>query len=75
MKNVKAMFGAMILGLLLSSVALAGDVSTPGYVPPPPPLPSTATSLQATETTAPDDISASGLATEFLIAALSAFYQ
>ena len=36
MKNVKAMFGAITLGLILSTV-LAGDVSTPGFVPPPPP--------------------------------------
>ena len=37
MKNVKSMFGAMALGLVLFSSAFAGDVSTPGYVAPPPP--------------------------------------
>ena len=69
MKNVKAMFGAITLGLLLSSVALAGDVSTPGYVAPPPPP--TAAPLQET---ADSDISSEGLAIDLLIAALAAFY-
>jgi hypothetical protein len=73
MKNVKAMFGAVSLGLMLSSAALAGDVSTPGYVPPPPP--STATPCPETETAVLDDLSSSELATDLLIAALSAFYQ
>ena len=71
MKNVKAMFAAMTLGLILTSAAYAGDVSTPGYVPPPPP--STATCLDANQT-APGDISTPGFATELLVAALSAFY-
>lgn len=72
MKNVKAMFGAITLGLMLSSATFAGDVSTPGYVPPPPPL----TPTPCSETDAVlDDISSSDLATDLLIAALSAFYQ
>ncbi|HEX4900075.1 MAG TPA: hypothetical protein VFV61_06045 [Pyrinomonadaceae bacterium] len=76
MKNVKAMFGTITLGLLLSSVALAGDVSTPGYVPPPPPP--AAAPLQET---GDSDISSSSLAIDssslaidLLIAALGAFY-
>lgn len=73
MKNVKAMFGAITLGLMLSSATFAGDVSTPGYVPPPPPL--TPTPCSETETAVLDDISSSDLATDLLIAALSAFYQ
>ena len=72
MKNVKAMFGAMTLGLILSSAAFAGDVSTPGYVPPPPP--STATSLQQDDMDTSADTDSTGLATDLLIAALSAFY-
>lgn len=71
MKNVKAMFGAITLGLILSTTAVAGDVSTPGYVPPPPPA--TAAPLQETEMDASDDSSES-LAIEILIAALGAFY-
>lgn len=71
MKNVKAMFGAITLGLILSTTAVAGDVSTPGYVPPPPPT--TAAPLQETEMDASDDSSES-LAIEILIAALGAFY-
>ena len=71
MKNVKAMFAAMTLGLILSSTAFAGDVSTPGYVPPPPPSP--AASLDES-LTAPGDVSTPGFATELLVAALSAFY-
>lgn len=71
MKNVKAMFGAMTLGLILSTAALAGDVSTPGYVPPPPPT--IAAPLQENpETAAVDD--SSSFATDLLIAALGAFY-
>jgi hypothetical protein len=73
MKNVRAMFAAMTLGLILSSAAFAGEVNTPGYVPPPPPA--TAASLQEDETTAPGDISTPGFATELLILVLSAFYQ
>ena len=72
MKNVKAMFAAMTLGLILSSAAFAGDVSTPGYVPPPPPR-LTAASLDENQT-APGDIGTPGFATELLVAALSAFY-
>jgi hypothetical protein len=72
MKNVKAMFGAITLGLMLSSAALAGDVSTPGYVPPPPP--STAATLQETATD-DFDTSSESLAIELIIAALGAFYQ
>ncbi len=70
MKNVKAMFGAITLSLILSSAALAGDVSTPGYVPPPPP---SAAPLQETAT---DDLDSSSesLAIDLLIAALGAFY-
>ena len=71
MKNVRAMFAAMTLGLILSSAVFAGEVSTPGYVPPPP----TAASLQENETTAPGEINTPGFASELLIAALSAFYQ
>ena len=70
MKNVKAMFGATILGLILANAALAGDVTTPGYAPPPPPP-----SAQAsTETDNPDEIATPGLMTELLIEALLAFY-
>ena len=72
MKNVKAMFGAIILGLTLSSAVFAGDVSTPGYVPPPPP--SAAESLQANQTDA-GDYGYSDFATDLLMAALAAFYQ
>ena len=71
MKNVKAMFGAITLGLILSTTVLAGDVSTPGFVPPPPPP--TAASLQETETDA-SDISPESLAIDLLIAALGAFF-
>lgn len=74
MKNVKAMFAAITLGLILSSAALAGDVSTPGYVPPPPPPPAAAL-METDETAVYDDISSSSLATDFLVAALYAFYQ
>ena len=73
MKNVKAMFGATILGLVLANAALAGDVTTPGYAPPPPP-PSAAASLDD-ETTITGDIGLPELATELLIEALMAFYQ
>jgi hypothetical protein len=73
MKNAKAMFGAIILGLTLSSAALAGDVSTPGYVPPPPPP--SAEPLQQNEAADLGDYGYPDLATDFLIAALSAFYQ
>ena len=72
MKNVKAMFGATILGLVLANAALAGDVTTPGYVPPPPP--SAAASI-IDGTAIPGEIGTPGLATELLIAVLSAFYQ
>jgi hypothetical protein len=71
MKNVKAMFGAITLGLILSTTALAGDVSTPGFVPPPPPP--TAAPLQETETDA-SDLSSESLTIDLLIAALGAFY-
>jgi len=71
MKNVKAMFGAITLGLILTTAAIAGDVSTPGYVPPPPP--STAAPLQENETDAAElDSSSFGL--DLLIAALGAYY-
>ena len=73
MKNVKAMFGAITLGLILSSAALAGDVSTPGYVPPPPP--STAAALQEKETDDTGDVSSPSFAIDLVIAALGAFYQ
>lgn len=73
MKNLKSMFGAMTLVLMLSSSALAGDVSTPGYVPPPPPPPSPAT-LGNNEITAVDESSSTDLTTEILLAALSALY-
>lgn len=73
MKNVRAMFAAMTLGLILSSAVLAGEVSTPGLVEPPPPPP-TAASSQENGTTAPGEINTPGFA-ELLIAALSAFYQ
>ncbi len=71
MKNVKAMFGAITLGLILSTAAIAGDVSTPGYVPPPPP--STAAPLPENQTDAVD-VDSSSLAIDFLIAALGAIY-
>ena len=71
MKNVKAMFGATILGLVLSNAALAGDVTTPGYVPPPPP--SAAASLNENEASYAETDS-SELTIELLIAALSAYY-
>jgi hypothetical protein len=72
MKNLKSMFGAMTLVLILSSSAFAGDVSTPGYVPPPP-RPSAAT-LENDEITAVDESSSTDLTTEILLAALSALY-
>lgn len=71
MKNVKAMFGVITLGLILSTAALAGDVSTPGYVPPPPP--STAAPLQEGQTETAD-LDSSSFAIDLLIAALGAFY-
>jgi hypothetical protein len=71
MKNVKAMFGAITLGLIFSSAAIAGDVSTPGYVPPPPP--SITAPLQENETDA-TDVDSSSFAIDLLIAALGAFY-
>jgi hypothetical protein len=69
MKNVKAMFGAITLGLILSTVAIAGDVSTPGYVPPPPP----SAPLQQNEIDA-GDADSSSFAIDLLIAALGAYY-
>ena len=66
MKNVKAMFGAITLGLLLSSAVIAGDVSTPGYTSPPPPP--TAAALQE------EVISSDSFAIDLLIAALGAYY-
>ena len=69
MKNVKAMFGAITLGLILSTAAFAGDVSTPGYLPPPPPP----ASLQENETDA-TDFDSSSFAIDLLIAALGAYY-
>ena len=71
MKNVKAMFGATILGLVLANAALAGDVTTPGYVPPPP-RPSALASNN--ETPISGEIGTPGL-TELLMQALLAFYQ
>jgi len=68
MKNVKAMFAAITLGLILSSATLAGDVATPGYVPPPPPA-----SLQEDQTDAAD-VDSSSFAIDLLIAALGAYY-
>ena len=70
MKNVKAMFGAITLGLILSSAAIAGDVSTPGYVPPPPP-PIAAPLENEPDTAAVDS---SSFAIDLLIAALGAYY-
>ncbi len=72
MKNVKAMFGAIALGLILTTAAIAGDVSTPGYVPPPPP--STAAPLQEDKTDAAADVDSSSFAYDLLIAALGAYY-
>ena len=72
MKNLKSMFGAMTLALILSSSALAGDVSTPGYVPPPPPPP--AATLENSGTTALDETSSTAFTIEILLAALSALY-
>lgn len=73
MKNVKSIFGAMILGLVLNSTAFAGDVSTPGFIPPPPPP--TAATLEMSEKSAPSDIGSPGFAIQIWIAALSALYQ
>lgn len=70
MKNVKAMFGAITLALILSSATFAGDVATPGYVPPPPPA---AAPLQDTEMDA-TDVGSTSFAIDLLIAALGAFY-
>lgn len=75
MKNVKSIFAAITLGLILSSVALAGDVSTPGFIPPPPPPAQQATELATTDPSAPGDIGSPGFATQLLIAMLSAYYQ
>ena len=52
MKNVKSMFAAITLGLILSCSAYAGDVNTPGYAAPPPPPSAVANS----ETAAPGEI-------------------
>ena len=71
MKNLKSMFGAMTLGLILSTTAFAGDVSTPGYVPPPP-QPSGAT--LENRAAAPSATSPTALSIEILLAALSAIY-
>ncbi len=71
MKNVKAMFGAITLGLILNSAILAGDVATPGYVPPPPSQ--IAAPLQENQTDA-GDVDSSSFATDLLIAALGAYY-
>ena len=71
MKNVKAMFGAITLGLILTTATIAGDVSTPGYVPPPPP--STAAPLPENRTDAAD-VDSSSYVYDLLIAALGAFY-
>lgn len=70
MKNVKAMFAAITLGLFLSSATFAGDVATPGYIPPPPP---TAAPLQEDPTEA-TDVDSSSFAIDLLIAALGAYY-
>ena len=72
MKNVKSMFGAMALGLVLFSSAFAGDVSTPGYVAPPPP-PSAAPLVHG-GTTLPSEASSTGFTMQILLAALSALY-
>ena len=68
------MFGAMTLALILSSSAFAGDVSTPGYVPPPPrqsaALQNETTALNETSSTATDE----SAFTEILLLALSALY-
>ena len=71
MKNVKAMFGAITLGLILTTAAIAGDVSTPGYVSPPPPP--TAAPLQEDNTDAAD-VDSSSFAYDLLIAALGVYY-
>jgi hypothetical protein len=72
MKNVKSMFGAMALGLVLFSSALAGDVSTPGYVAPPPP-PSAAPSVNG-GTTLLSEASSTGFTLQILLEALSALF-
>lgn len=72
MKNVKSMFGAMALGLVLFSSAFAGDVSTPGYVAPPPP-PSAAPSGDG-GTTLPSEASSTGFTMQILLEALSALF-
>ena len=69
MKNVKSMFAAITLGLILSCSAYAGDVNTPGFTPPPPPP-----TVENSETTAPGEINTPGLTIEILLAALSALY-
>ncbi len=43
MKTLKQMLPAIVVGLALSLNTFAGDMSTPGFVPPPPP---TLTSIQ-----------------------------
>ena len=68
MKNVKSMFAAITLGLILSYSAYAGDVNTPGYTAPPPP-----TAVASSETTAPGEINTPGLTIEILLAALSLY--
>ena len=72
MKNVKSMFGAMALGLVLFSSAFAGDVSTPGYVEPPPPP--SAAALADGGTTLTSESSSTGFTMQILLEALSALF-
>jgi hypothetical protein len=74
MKNAKSIFGAITLGLILSSVALAGDVSTPGLIPPPPPPAQQPAELATTDPGVAGDVGSPGFATQVLIAMLSAYY-
>ena len=37
MKNIRQLFSAAVLTLVISSVTFAGDMWTPGFVNPPPP--------------------------------------
>lgn len=68
MKNVKSMFAAITLGLILTCSAYAGDVNTPGYTAPPPP-----SAVENNETAAPGEINTPGLTIEILLAALSLY--
>jgi hypothetical protein len=45
MRRIRCLFSAVVLLAVLSSAAVAGDMQTPGYTDPPPPLPASGTTV------------------------------